>query len=76
MTLLNNFHRELFAVRCLTLVAFMLLTLFAALQSKTKEPHCGLFSGEVTNVATPSSFLQLCGLISLDSLQCEYCSGM
>jgi len=50
----EQLSRELFAVRSLVRVTFMLLTMFAALQSgaiwrmKIKEPHCGLFGGKVT----------------------------
>jgi len=55
-TNLNNFHRELYAVR-----TFTPFTLFAALQSgarwrmKMEEPHCGLCCGKITNVTAPSS---------------------
>jgi len=55
----NNFH-AIFVQCCLLWDTFTQLTMFTALQSgaiwRMTEPTCGLFSGKVSSVATPSRF--------------------
>jgi len=68
-TNLNNFHCELFALQSLVGRCLLYVTVSHAVHTvqssalwrmKMKEPHCGLFSGKVTNVATPCNFCVSC----------------